>query len=51
MPYTPHTEADVREMLATIGASSIDELFRDIPEDLKFKGELNIAPRLDEDRL
>lgn len=51
MPYTPHTEADVRDMLATIGASSIDELFREIPEALKVKGELNIPSALDEDRL
>ena len=51
MPYTPHTEADVRAMLETIGASSIDELFREIPESLRVKGELNIPSALDEDRL
>ncbi len=51
MPYTPHTEADVRAMLETIGASSIDELFREIPESLRINGELNIPSFLDEDRL
>ncbi|MEY3337886.1 MAG: hypothetical protein RL245_878, partial [Pseudomonadota bacterium] len=27
MPFIPHTEADVREMLAAIGAKSIEDLF------------------------
>lgn len=48
MPYTPHTEEDVREMLATIGVGSIDELFRDIPAELRVKGELDLPSRLDE---
>jgi glycine dehydrogenase subunit 1 len=51
MPYIPHTEEDRQEMLATIGAKTIDELFREIPEDLRVKGELNIPPALDEGRL
>ncbi len=52
MPYIPHTESDVSEMLATIGASSIDELFREIPEKLRVKpGALNLPDALDEPRL
>lgn len=35
MPFIPHTEKEVSQMLATIGASSIEELFDEIPEDLK----------------
>lgn len=35
MPFVPHTEADVREMLAAIGARSIDQLFDEIPADLR----------------
>ncbi len=31
MRYLPLTEADRREMLATVGASTIDDLFRDVP--------------------
>lgn len=38
-------------MLATIGAKTIDELFRDIPENLRVKGQLNIPSFLDEARL
>ena len=34
MPFIPHTEDDIREMLATIGATSIDDLFDEIPKEL-----------------
>lgn len=30
-PTLPHTEQDIREMLAVAGAASIEELFADIP--------------------
>lgn len=36
------TEEDKNEMLKTIGVESIDELFADIPEKVRFKGEYNI---------
>ncbi|HTQ09131.1 MAG TPA: aminomethyl-transferring glycine dehydrogenase subunit GcvPA [Fimbriimonadaceae bacterium] len=51
MPYIPHTEEDRKEMLETIGVKSIDELFREIPDNLRLKGELNIPSALDEHRL
>ena len=35
MPYGPHTDDDRARMLATIGVSSIDELFADIPAELR----------------
>ena len=35
MPFIPHTEDDVNEMLATIGVSSIENLFEEIPADLR----------------
>jgi glycine dehydrogenase subunit 1 len=38
MPFIPHTEADVAEMLAAIGADSIDDLFDEIPEELRAQG-------------
>ncbi len=34
MPFIPHTEEDVKEMLAAIGASGIDSLFDEIPAEL-----------------
>jgi len=35
MPFIPHTEADIREMLASIGAPSLDTLFEEIPAALR----------------
>ena len=40
--YLPMTEQDKKDMLEAIGVSSIDELFSDIPEKVRFKGEYNI---------
>jgi glycine dehydrogenase subunit 1 len=37
MPFIPHTENDVKEMLAAIGAPSIDALFEEIPAALRIK--------------
>ncbi|RJS92373.1 aminomethyl-transferring glycine dehydrogenase subunit GcvPA [Salinisphaera sp. Q1T1-3] len=35
MPFIPHTEDDIKQMLATIGAGSIDELFSEIDTSLR----------------
>jgi glycine dehydrogenase subunit 1 len=35
MPFIPHTDTDVREMLGAIGAPSIDALFDEIPAALR----------------
>ncbi|MGQ0552403.1 MAG: aminomethyl-transferring glycine dehydrogenase subunit GcvPA [Planctomycetota bacterium] len=52
MHYVPHTEADRRAMLATIGAQSVDELFqRTIPADCRFEGALAVEPALTEDAI
>ncbi|WP_042473790.1 aminomethyl-transferring glycine dehydrogenase subunit GcvPA [Bacillus ndiopicus] len=40
--YLPMTEQDKQEMLATIGVDSIDALFSDIPEEVRFQGLYNI---------
>jgi glycine dehydrogenase subunit 1 len=48
MDYTPHTEADVEQMLATIGVSSIEELFSHVPENLRFGRSLHIGDPLSE---
>jgi glycine dehydrogenase subunit 1 len=46
--YHPHTEEDVREMLAAAGASSLADLFRSIPEPLRLSRPLSVPPALDE---
>ncbi len=48
MRYHPHTPDDVREMLDAIGAKSVDELFRSIPERFRLKRPLDVPPALDE---
>ncbi|MCM3396744.1 aminomethyl-transferring glycine dehydrogenase subunit GcvPA [Oceanobacillus profundus] len=40
--YLPMTETDKEEMLQTIGVSTTDELFSDIPSSVRFQGELNL---------
>lgn len=35
MPFIPHTEVEVQEMLATLGVHTIDDLFDEIPSHLK----------------
>jgi glycine dehydrogenase subunit 1 len=43
MPFIPHTDADVKAMLAAIGAKTIDQLFDEIPEALR-AGRLTQVP-------
>lgn len=49
--YLPMTEQDKQEMLATIGVESIDDLFADIPEKVRFKGLYNIKEAVSESEL
>ena len=51
MSYLSLTAADRESMLAAIGVSSVDELFRDIPASMRFDGELAIPPALTEAEL
>jgi len=39
MAYYPHTKKDIEEMLSSLGYNSIDELFKDIPEEARFDKE------------
>jgi len=43
MPFIPHTESDVQQMLASIGASDIEALFDEIPAELRI-GALDKVP-------
>ena len=35
MPFIPHTEDDIRQMLAAIGVTDTDDLFDEIPDELR----------------
>jgi glycine dehydrogenase subunit 1 len=51
LPYLSLTEADREAMLAEIGVDSVEELFRDIPEAVRFGGRLDLEPPLSEQEL
>jgi len=44
MPFIPHTEQDEKEMLAAIGANSIEDLFDEIPAELRVDGLSDAVP-------
>jgi glycine dehydrogenase subunit 1 len=46
--YLPMTDQDRTDMLHVIGASSVEDLFSDIPESIRYQGTLPISSRLDE---
>lgn len=55
MPFVPHSPEDVSEMLSVIGVSSIEDLFADIPADMRPKSfalpkgqsEMDVCARLE----
>jgi glycine dehydrogenase subunit 1 len=48
MPFIPHTEQDVQDMLNVIGAPSIDKLFDEIPSELRNDNLAKVGPGLSE---
>ena len=40
--FFPHTEEDLKEMLAKSGVSSLDGLYAEVPESIRFKGEYDL---------
>ena len=48
MPFIPHTETEIRDMLAVIGVTSIERLFDEIPANLRAKELQAIPPGMNE---
>jgi glycine dehydrogenase subunit 1 len=48
MPFIPHTDTDIAEMLGAIGVSSIDALFDEIPASLRSQALVGIPPGMTE---
>jgi len=46
--YLPHTSEDRKSMLEAIGATSVNELFVDIPQSLRLNEQLKLPPSLSE---
>ncbi len=49
--YLPTTDRDRTEMLAAIGVDSVEDLFADIPQDIRFKGRLAVGEAMSEGEL
>jgi glycine dehydrogenase subunit 1 len=48
VPYVPNTDCDREEMLREIGVSSVDDLFSDVPRELRASCELTVPGPLSE---
>lgn len=48
MPFIPHTEDDIKAMLAAIGVEKIEDLFGEIPKELRAAGLKNVPEGLTE---
>ena len=46
--YFPHTEADLQVMLAKVGADSLDDLYAQIPDDIRFRGDYRLPSEMSE---
>ena len=51
MDYVPHTPEDLKQIMKTIGISSMEDLFDDIPEKFKLKRFLALPPSLPEQEI
>jgi glycine dehydrogenase subunit 1 len=51
MPFIPHTENDVKEMLAAIGAPDMESLFAEIPAELRIRNLDGVPPGLNEQQV
>ena len=49
--YFPHTESDIAEMLERIGVASLDDLYAEIPESIRFDKDYNLKKSMSEDEV
>ena len=46
--YFPHTEEDLQQMLEKVGVKTLDDLYADIPEAVRFRREYNLPEAMSE---
>lgn len=46
--YFPHTEEEIKVMLEKTGMKSLDDLFADVPESIRFRGEYDLPEAMSE---
>lgn len=42
--YFPHTDAEIKAMLDIVGAGTLKELYAEVPESIRFKGDYDLPP-------
>ena len=46
--YFPHTEAGLQAMMQTVGISSLDDLYAEVPEAIRFRGDYQLPETMSE---
>ncbi len=46
--YFPHTDADIQRMLAVVGVGSMDELYADVPREVRLQGAYDLPAAMSE---
>ena len=46
--FFPHTDEDLSQMLERVGIKSLDELYADVPEAIRFRKEYNLPEAMSE---
>ena len=46
--YFPHTESDLQAMMGVVGIKSLDELYAEVPEQVRFRGDYQLPSEMSE---
>ncbi|MCR4959382.1 MAG: glycine dehydrogenase, partial [Prevotella sp.] len=46
--YFPHTDKDLASMMEVIGVKSLDELYAEVPEQIRFRGDYQLPEAMSE---
>ncbi|MBQ7419298.1 MAG: aminomethyl-transferring glycine dehydrogenase subunit GcvPA [Prevotella sp.] len=46
--YFPHTEKDLQAMMEKVGITSLDDLYAEVPEDIRFRGDYQLPEQMSE---
>lgn len=49
--YFPHTQSDLQDMLSKIGIESLDDLYAEVPESIRFRGEYDLPEAMSEQEI
>lgn len=49
--YFPHTDDEIQAMLSQMGMTSLDDLYSEVPESIRFKGEYELPEQMSENEV